>query len=109
MSLELSDRPVALVTGSFRGIGRACAMGLGKAGFNLLLNDRDVQENRELVQSIETELTNLGADCLPVLGNVAELELHQAMVDAAIARWGRLDCLVNNAGVSHCGVATCWM
>lgn len=100
MSLELSDRPVALVTGSLRGIGRACAMGLGKAGFNLLLNDRDSQENHELLQQIEAELANLGADCLPVLGNVAELELHQGMVDAAIARWGRLDCLVNNAGVS---------
>jgi NAD(P)-dependent dehydrogenase (short-subunit alcohol dehydrogenase family) len=100
MSLTLSDRPVALVTGSLRGIGRACAINLAKAGFNILLNDRDAQENHELIQPIEAELANLGADCLPVLGNVAELELHQAMVDAAITRWGRLDCLVNNAGIS---------
>lgn len=99
MSLNQSDRPVAIVTGSFRGIGRACAQELARAGFNLLLNDRENDENREIAPRIERELADLGADSLPLLGDVAHLDLHQAMVDAAIARWGRVDCLVNNAGV----------
>ena len=99
MSLQPCARPVAMVTGSLRGIGRACALGLANAGFNLLLNDRDGDENHELARRMANELENVGADCLQVLGDVANLELHQAMVDAAMARWGRIDCLVNNAGV----------
>jgi NAD(P)-dependent dehydrogenase (short-subunit alcohol dehydrogenase family) len=99
MSLSLCPRPVAIVTGSFRGIGRACASGLARAGFNILLNDRAADENRELAPQLARELAGLGADSLPVLGDVAELDLHKTLLDAAISRWGRIDCLVNNAGV----------
>ena len=99
MSLNLSDRPVAIVTGAFRGIGRACASGLAKAGFNLLLNDRDNDANRELAPSIANELEDLGANSLPVFADVSKLEVHSAMLGATISRWGRVDCLVNNAGV----------
>jgi NAD(P)-dependent dehydrogenase (short-subunit alcohol dehydrogenase family) len=88
-----------MVTGSLRGIGRACAFALAKAGFNLLLNDRDGDVDHELALRMTRELADKGADCLQVLGDVAQLELHQAMVDAAMARWGRIDCLVNNAGI----------
>ena len=99
MSLNLFDRPVAIVTGAFRGIGYACAIGLAKAGFNLLLNDRDGDESRDLAPRITTELAALGADSLPIFADVAKLEAHSTMLDAAISRWGRIDCLVNNAGV----------
>ena len=99
MSLNPCARPVAMVTGSLRGIGRACAFALAKAGFNLLLNDRDGDEDHELALRMTRELADKGADCLQVLGDVAQLELHQAMVVAAMARWGRIDCLVNNAGI----------
>jgi 3-oxoacyl-[acyl-carrier protein] reductase len=99
MSLNPSTRPVAMVTGSFRGIGRACALALAKAGFNLLLNDREGDKNSELGLRISGELAEIGADSLPVPGDVANLELHARMLEAAIARWGRVDCLVNNAGV----------
>jgi NAD(P)-dependent dehydrogenase (short-subunit alcohol dehydrogenase family) len=88
-----------MVTGSLRGIGRACAFALAKAGFNLLLNDRDGDEDHELALRMTRELADKGADCLQVLGDVAQLELHQAMVVAAMARWGKIDCLVNNAGI----------
>jgi NAD(P)-dependent dehydrogenase (short-subunit alcohol dehydrogenase family) len=74
-------------------------LGLAKAGFNLLLNDLDSGKNRELTPGITKELADLGADSLPILGDVAELALHAGMLDAAIERWGRVDCLVNNAGV----------
>lgn len=66
MSASVSPRPVALVTGAARGIGRACAS---------------------------------GADSLPFAVDIADLESHGAMLRAAVERWGRLDCLVNNAGV----------
>jgi len=99
MSLSVCSRPVAIVTGSFRGIGRSCAMGLARAGFNILLNDRDSDSNRELAPQFERELAELGADSLAALGDVAELDFHKTLLDAALARWGRVDCLVNNAGV----------
>jgi NAD(P)-dependent dehydrogenase (short-subunit alcohol dehydrogenase family) len=99
MSNSLSARPVALVTGSYRGIGRACALGLAKAGFNLLVNDLDREQNREAGPGLAAELADLGADSLPVLGDIGNLELHAGLLAAAMDRWGRLDCLVNNAGV----------
>lgn len=99
MSINVSDRPVAIVTGSFRGIGRACAVGLAKAGFNLLLNDRECEDNRELVPDVLKEMRDLGADCLSFLGDVGELGIHAAMLEAAVTRWCSIDCLVNNAGV----------
>ncbi|HEV2485499.1 MAG TPA: 3-ketoacyl-ACP reductase [Terracidiphilus sp.] len=99
MSLKQCERPVAIVTGAFRGIGHACTLGLAKVGFNLLLNDRDGDENRELAPHITSELADLGADSLPIFADVAKLEIHSTMLDAAISRWGRIDCLVNNAGV----------
>jgi NAD(P)-dependent dehydrogenase (short-subunit alcohol dehydrogenase family) len=45
-------------------------------------------------------MANLGADCMSFLGDVGELGIHAAMLEAAVTRWGRIDCLVNNAGVS---------
>ena len=99
MFSNLSSRPVAIVTGSFRGIGHACALGLAKAGFNVLLNDLDTPENRGLAPVIPRELESLGADSLPFLASVADLETHAVLLKAAVARWGRIDCLVNNAGV----------
>lgn len=99
MSPNLSSKPVAIVTGSFRGIGRACAVGLANAGFNILLNDLESSENRELAQGIQGELEKAGADSLPFFASVTDLETHSAILEAAVTRWGRVDCLVNNAGV----------
>lgn len=100
MLSNTSGRPVAIVTGSFRGIGRACAESLARAGFNILLNDRDCEENRGLASELTSVLAELGADSLPFLADVGDLESHSAMVEAAAARWSRIHCLVNNAGIS---------
>lgn len=100
MTVQKSNSPVAIVTGAFRGIGRGCARALAQAGFFLLLNDRDTEENRGMREVLASELPSLGVESEIVLGDVADLALHAEMVDAAIKRWGRIDCLVNNAGVS---------
>ena len=99
MSAGFSPRPVALVTGAARGIGKACAVALARSGFNILVNDRDGDEDRELLQRLAEELDAIGAGSLPFAADVSELETHGAVVRAAVERWGRLDCLVNNAGV----------
>lgn len=100
MRASVSTRPVALVTGAARGIGRGCAIALARSGFELALNDRARDEDRDLLQSLTVELGALGADSLPICADVADLEQHRMIVRSAVDRWGRLDCLVNNAGVS---------
>lgn len=83
----MSGKPVAIVTGAARGIGRSCAAALADAGFELVLNDLAFDSGMPEA-----------AECLAA--DVADLSTHERLVDAAMRRWGRVDCLVNNAGVS---------
>jgi len=87
------------VTGAARGIGRSCAIRLAASGFNLLLNDREDEEDRQLLRALAGELAAAGADSFPFAADVSLLAGHSAMLGAALERWGRLDSLVNNAGV----------
>lgn len=92
-----SDRPVALITGGRRGIGRGIAFALAEAGFDVMINDL------ERDQDAETTLAGIaerGARGAFVAGDVADLAAQAGLVEAAIAAFGRLDSLVNNAGVS---------
>ncbi len=100
MNANVSARPVAIVTGAGRGIGRACALALADAGFHLLLNDLAGGEEIALLRRLGEELDALGVESLAFPASVAALDRHAAMLDAARARWGRMDCFVNNAGVS---------
>lgn len=93
------NRPVALVTGSFRGIGLACAKRLAKSGFNLVLHDLPNEENNARREVLVAEFAAMGSEAIAVLSDVSDLANHAALISAAIERWGRLDCLVNNAGV----------
>jgi NAD(P)-dependent dehydrogenase (short-subunit alcohol dehydrogenase family) len=91
-------RPTAIVTGSVRGIGRACAIALANSGFNVLLNDLAVSDDGLLSQLI-AEIEGLGAESIFFGCDVGELDQHRQLIEAAYSRWGRIDCLVNNAGV----------
>jgi NAD(P)-dependent dehydrogenase (short-subunit alcohol dehydrogenase family) len=90
-------RPVAFVTGSSRGIGLAIVSRLAKAGFNIVLNARTLspalQEAARMVATHGTEVLTLPFD-------VSCVETHEMMVEKIIAHFGRIDCLVNNAGIS---------
>lgn len=94
-----SIRPVAIVTGAARGIGKGCSVALARSGFNLVLVDRDGADDRELIEGLSVELSTLGADSEAVFADVGELQEHPGILQSALARWGRLDCLVSNAGV----------
>jgi NAD(P)-dependent dehydrogenase (short-subunit alcohol dehydrogenase family) len=87
----------AFVTGGRRGIGKAIALALGGAGFDVAVND--VADSAELRATV-TEISALGVKSVAVIGDISDLASHHAMLDAAEAALGPLTTLVNNAGVS---------
>ncbi len=90
------QRPVALVTGARRGLGRAIAVALAGRGFDLALNDLEVEEDlRETARLAGEE----GGEASLLPGDIADLECHEKLIIEAAAV-GPLTCLVNNAGVS---------
>lgn len=95
---------VVLVTGAGNGIGRAYAHAFARAGARVVVNDlggaRDGAGGSDApARAVVDELLALGGDAVADFGNVTEpLDCH-AMVGRAIERWGRLDAVVNNAGV----------
>jgi NAD(P)-dependent dehydrogenase (short-subunit alcohol dehydrogenase family) len=91
-----ASRRVALVTGGRRGIGRAICRQLAQAGFDLVLND--LVEDQAFARTL-TEVRGLGARVEPHVADIADLGAHAALVETAYARYGRLDALVNNAGI----------
>ena len=95
-----SNKSVAVITGAARGIGKGCALELARAGFNLLINDRPDAESVEKLETTRQECIAEGAEVICFPADIADLSLHEEMLDAAQNQWGRLDCLLNNAGIS---------
>lgn len=95
-----STRPVAVITGAARGIGKGCALELARGGFNLLINDRPDTDSVEKLHATQQECLAEGVEVICFPADVGDLSLHEEMLDAAQNQWGRLDCLLNNAGIS---------
>ena len=90
-------RQVALVTGGSRGIGLGIARELAAGGFDLaIVGRRDLSETRDAME----ELRAAGADPVYIQADVAELSGHARILQVVRDRFGRLDVLVNNAGVA---------
>jgi len=87
---------VALVTGAARNIGRAIALALASGGAKVAVNTRS---NLDEARGVVRELKALGTDAEAYQADVAEAAQVQAMVDAVLARFGRLDILVLNAAL----------
>ncbi|HEX5078263.1 MAG TPA: SDR family oxidoreductase [Geminicoccaceae bacterium] len=90
---ELEGR-VALITGAVRRIGRAIALALARDGAAIVINTRS---SKDEAAAVAAEVEALGAPAMVHLADVTDEAAVQAMVDAALARFGRLDILVNNA------------
>jgi glucose 1-dehydrogenase len=93
--MSLKDK-VAIVTGGNSGIGKAIALGLAKAGANIVI---DYIANPDATSALERDIAALGDKAIGVEANVSRVDDLQRLVDAAAAQFGRLDIMVNNAGV----------
>ena len=93
MPIQLKDK-VMIVTGATSGIGEAIAKAAAAAGARLMLTGRSA-ERSERVRAV------CGAAAQFLSGDVGQAGFADRLVDETVRRWGRLDVLVNNAGVTH--------
>lgn len=94
-------KQTAIVTGGSRGIGRAVAMRLAKDGMNLVINYRG---NSAAAEETERLCRELGAEVLLVQGDVSRTEDCEKLATQAKEAFGRVDVLVNNAGITRDGL-----
>jgi NAD(P)-dependent dehydrogenase (short-subunit alcohol dehydrogenase family) len=99
MNAARRDYPgrTVLVTGAGSGLGRAIALRFAAAGARIVAMDREPSG----IDSLQSELAGRGNECLAIAGDVTDSASCAAAVAATIARFGSLDVLVNNAGISH--------
>lgn len=104
MSSNPDDKPVAIVTGAGRGLGREHALALARAGWRVVVNDlggggdgsgTDASPAQQVVADIEA----LGGEAVADGSNVADWTAAEGLVRTAVDTFGRLDGLVNNAGI----------
>ena len=88
---------VSLVTGSSRGIGRAIALAFAREGADVVLN---CSRSMDSAGDVAGEIESLGKRALVIQADVADKAAIDAMIDEAVTEFGRLDVLVNNAGMS---------
>ena len=87
---------VAMVTGGGRGIGRAIALGLAQAGARVVVASRTQAE----LEAVAEEIRQGGGEALPVVTDLTVSEQIENLVETTVARFGRIDILVNNAARS---------
>src|SRR3954454_18974070 len=93
---DLSDR-VAIVTGGSRGLGHSIVLGLAQAGADVVIASRKLDNCKAVAEEVET---TTGRQALPVACHVGHWNQLDDLVDAAYDRFGKVDVLVNNAGMS---------
>ena len=87
---------VAIVTGGNSGIGKAIVLALAEQGANIVI---DYVANPEATEELEKQVAALGDQAIGVEADVSKVADLQRLVDAAVKAFGRLDIMVNNAGV----------
>jgi 3-oxoacyl-[acyl-carrier protein] reductase len=91
---RLTDK-VAIITGAGRGIGQATALKFASEGAKVVVCDL----SPEWIEDTVERIGRIGGQAMGYTADVRSLPALRAMVDAVVARWGRVDCLVNNAGI----------
>ena len=94
-------RKTVIVTGASRGIGKAVAVRFAREGYNVVVNGT---HNRELLEKVCEEIRQMGVDCLAISADVGNHEEVAVMLQQVKERFGQVDVLVNNAGISKIGL-----
>jgi 3-oxoacyl-[acyl-carrier protein] reductase len=94
----MNDKPVAVITGASRGIGRAVAIALAAEGYDIAAIARSVDS--EGMEYLEPEVEKRGAQFFPIGMDISCTDCHKEAVSTILERYGRIDFLVNNAGVA---------
>lgn len=87
---------VGVVTGAAKGIGRSLALGLSACGMKLVVGDIDERELAETVGLV----TNTGGTCVALAGDISKHDDAERLISLAAGNFGRLDVLINNAGIN---------
>jgi glucose 1-dehydrogenase len=87
---------VAIVTGGNSGIGQAIVLGLARLGANIVI---DYVVHPEATETLERQVSELGSQSIGIAADVSKCGDLQKLIDAAVKRFGRLDIMVNNAGI----------
>lgn len=90
-------KKTALITGSSRGIGRAIAIELAKKGFDCIIN---CKENIEKAEEVVNEIRTLGVKAIYIKADISKYDEVSSMFDEIKRQFGRIDVLVNNAGIA---------
>ncbi|MFH2001286.1 MAG: 3-ketoacyl-ACP reductase [Planctomycetota bacterium] len=98
----MARRPVAFITGASRGIGRGIAVALAKQGYDIVGNatSYDPGNTKVGLGEVRERVETLGASFEPAVGDIADLDQHEALLNQALNRFQRIDVLVNNAGIA---------
>ena len=104
MSANISESPVAIVTGAGRGLGREHALALARAGYNVVVNDlggagNGIGADATPAQQVVAEIQALGREAVVDGSDVSNWQAAGELIQKAIDTFGRLDGLVNNAGI----------
>jgi NAD(P)-dependent dehydrogenase (short-subunit alcohol dehydrogenase family) len=94
------EQPTALITGASRGIGRAIALELATQGYAIAVN---YMRSRKGADEVVQQISAAGGHAVAAQGDVGRREDRDAMVDQTLERFGRIDLLVNNAGITSPG------
>ena len=97
----MSENKVALITGATRGIGKEIALELASNGFDIAINYRSMQDGMD---ELKKQIEDNGVKCEFVKADVANYEQCEEMTKEIIQKFGKIDVLVNNAGITRDGL-----
>lgn len=100
---QMVKNKVVVVTGSGAGIGRGFALAFAKNGAKVVVNDlaQDKETGKSAAQLLVDEIVNMGGDAVASTDSVADWESASRIVQTALDAFGRIDCVVNNAGITR--------